>query len=67
MGDLLDFAGERAHQICRFIRADNLRIMSHTKGNLQLMPLDLIEDAEKWDLAPKPASLWWKSTREPEV
>ena len=27
---------------------------------------DLIEEAEKYDLAPKPASLWWTSTYEEE-
>ena len=27
---------------------------------------DLIEEAETWDVAPKPASLWWTSTYEEE-
>ena len=27
---------------------------------------DLIQEAEKWDLAPKPASLWWTSTYDSE-
>ena len=30
------------------------------------MLYDLIEEAEKWGLAPKPASLWWTSTCEAE-
>ena len=30
------------------------------------MPRDLIQEAEKWDLAPKPASLWWTSTYDSE-
>ena len=31
--------------------------MSHTKRNLEQMLCDLIEETEKWDLTPKPASL----------
>ena len=31
MGDLLDVEGERAHQICSFMWADNFWIMSHSK------------------------------------
>ena len=27
---------------------------------------DLVEEVEKCDLAPKPASPWWTSTNEPE-
>ena len=30
------------------------------------MPRDLIEEANRWDLVPEPASLWWTSTYDPE-
>ena len=63
---LLDMEGERAHQICSFVWADNFWIMSHSKENLEHMLRDLIEEAGRWDLEPKPASLWWTSTYEPE-
>ena len=46
--------------------ADNFWIMSHTNIHLEQMLRDLIQEAEKWDLAPKLASLWWTSTCEPE-
>ena len=40
--------------------------MFHSKRSLEQMQRDLIEAAEKWDVAPKPASLWWTSTYEEE-
>ena len=49
-GILLDFEGERAHQICSFMLADNLWIMSHSKENLEQMSRDLIEEASRWDM-----------------
>ena len=60
-GLLLDLQGEKAHQICSFMWADNFWILSRSKRNLENMTRDLIEEAEKWDLAPEPASLWWTS------
>ena len=33
---------------------------------LEQMLRDLIEEAETWNVAPKPASLWWTSTYEEE-
>ena len=66
-GLLLDFKGEKAHQICSFMWAYHFWIMSHSKTNLEQMLRDLIEEAEKWDLAPKLAILWWTSTHEEEV
>ena len=66
MGLFLDFKGEKAHQICSFMWADNFWIVSHSKRTLEQMLRDLIEDAEKWDLAPNAASLWWTSTYEAE-
>ena len=44
-GILLDLEGERAHQICSFMWADNCWIVSHSKENLQQMLRDLIEEA----------------------
>ena len=40
--------------------------MFHSKRNLEQMLRDLIEEAETWNVAPKPASLWWTSTYEEE-
>ena len=39
-----------------------LRYMFHPKEHLEQMLKDLIEEAVKVDLEPKPASLWWTST-----
>ena len=38
--------------------ANNFWISSHSKSNLGHMLKDLIEEAGKWDLAAKLASLW---------
>ena len=46
--------------------ADNFSIMSHSKRNVEQMLRDLIEEAGRWDLAPKLVSFWWTSTYEPE-
>ena len=51
MGVILDLDGEQAHQLCR--------IMSHSKAHSEQMMKEIIEEAERWDLKPKPASLWW--------
>ena len=45
--------------------ADNSWIMSHSKKNLEQMSCDLIEEASRWDLVPKPTSLWWSCTYGP--
>ena len=66
MGVLLDIDGARAHQICIIVWADNFRIMSHIKENMERMLRVLIEEASRWDLVPKPASLWWTSTYDAE-
>ena len=44
------------HQICSFLQADNYSIMSHSKMHLEQTTQELIEEAERWDLVPKPAS-----------
>ena len=62
MGILLDLEGLKKHQICSFMWTDNFWIMPHSKRNLEQMLKDLNQEAERWDLAPKPASLWWTST-----
>ena len=54
MGVLLDLEFERTHRICSF--------MSRSEENLEQMLRDLIEEANRWDLVPKPTSLWWTST-----
>ena len=60
MGLLLDSKGQKAHQACSVMWADNFWIMSLSKRTLERMLLDLIEEVEKWDLATKLASLWGK-------
>ena len=62
----MDSDGEKAHQMCSFVWADNFWIMSHSKIDLEQMLQDLVEEAEKWDLVPKPASLWLTSSHEAE-
>ena len=62
---LLDFEGERAHEICSFMWADNFWIMSYSQKNLEQMLRDLIEEASRWDMVPDLASLWWTSTVSP--
>ena len=53
MGILLDFEGEKAHQMCSFMWADTFWIMSHSKRDSEQMQRDLIEEAAKWDMAPE--------------
>ena len=63
---LLDFEGERAHQICSFTWADNFWVVSHSTETLEQMSRDLVEEASRWDLVPKATSLWWTSTYDSE-
>ena len=50
----------------RLFFVGNFWIMSHSKEHMEQMLRDLIEDANKLDLEPKPASLWWTSTHASE-
>ena len=50
------------YQLCSFMWAGNYSILSHSKTCLEQMMTDLMEEAERWDLETKPASLWWTST-----
>ena len=63
MSILLDLEGQRARQF--HVGRQHLDHV-HSKSHLQHMMRDLILEAEKWDLAPKPGSLWWTSTHEPD-
>ena len=65
MGLLLAFKEEKAQQICSIMWADKFWITFHSRRHLEQMLRDFIEE-EKWDLAPKLASLWWTSTYEDE-
>ena len=49
------------HQICNFIWLDKCLRLSHTKTHLEQMMKDFIDEAEGWDLEPKPVSPWWTS------
>ena len=60
-GILLDKDGAKVHQICSLMWADNFWIMSHSEENMELVLRDLMQEASRWDLEPKPASLWWTS------
>ena len=40
--------------------------MSHSQAHLEQKLKDLIEEAERWDLDLKPASLWWISSHADE-
>ena len=42
--------------------ADYFWILSHSKENLERMARDLIEEANRWDLVPNSATLWWTSS-----
>ena len=53
-------------KFAKFMWADNFWIMSHSQENLEEMLRDLIAEASRWDLVPKPASLWWTSTYDSE-
>ena len=66
MGVILDLEGQITHQICSFMWADNHWVMSHSKAHLKRMIQDLNQEAERWDLEPKPASLWWTSIYDSE-
>ena len=46
--------GEGEHQICSFMWADNFWIISHSARHLEQMLKDLIEEAAKVDLEPRP-------------
>ena len=47
-------------------KADNFLIMSQSKEISEQMFRDLIEEANRWDLVPKQASLWWTCTYDSE-
>ena len=50
LANVVDLEGQRAHQICSFMWADNFWIMSHSKVYLEQTLRDLIEGAEMSDL-----------------
>ena len=50
------------HHMCSFMWADNYWILSQLKEKLEQMMKELVEEAKRWKLEPKPASLWWTST-----
>ena len=45
---------EDSHQVCSFMWADNYWILSHKKENAEQMTKELVEEVERWDMAPKP-------------
>ena len=57
IGILSDREGQKKHQMCSFMWADNFWIVSHSTCHLEQMLKDL-QEAERLDVAPKLASLW---------
>ena len=66
IGILLDLDGERAHQICSFIWADIFFDHVALREDLEQTSRDLFEETNRWDLEPKPASLWRTSAYDSE-
>ena len=52
MGVFKKILMDKEHIRCTFMWADNFWIMTHSKSHLEQMLRDLIQEAEKWDLAP---------------
>ena len=55
-----------SHQFCNIMWAENDWFFSHSKTHLEQMMKDSIGEAERWDLEPKQAGLWWTSTNADE-
>ena len=55
------------HQICSIMWADNFSVLSHSKMHLEQMMREVVEEAGRWNLEPKPTSLWWTSKAEDMV
>ena len=60
------FEGQQKHQICSIMWADNSWIMFHSKSAPEQMLRDPVQEAEKWDLAPKRQVKKWNSTCDSE-
>ena len=64
----IDTSHGREHKILQlYVGGKFWEFLSHSKSHLERMMKDLIEEAERWDLKPKPASLWWTSTDADEM
>ena len=50
MGPHIETRYGGCHQICSFMWADSHWILSQSKAHLEHMMIDLIEEAERWDL-----------------
>ena len=61
MGFHLESGHVGYHQICSFMWANKFWILFHTTIHLEQMTKELVEEAERWGLEPKLASLWWTS------
>ena len=48
---------EDSTKVCSLMWADNCWIPSHSKEHRELMMKELVEEARRWGLEPKPASL----------
>ena len=66
MGVPTDFEEGTDFQICSTMWADNFWLLSRISENLEEMLQDIIEEAGRWDLSLRVASLWWTSTSDEE-
>ena len=66
MGVHTDTCQRGENQTCSFMWVDIYWRLSHSKTYLQQMMMDMIDEAERCDLEPKLASLWWTSTDDDE-
>ena len=61
-----DFEEGNDFQICGTMWADNFGLLSRISENLEEMLQDIDEEAGRWDLLLRVASLWWTSTSDEE-
>ena len=61
LGIHVDEGHSKRRQICIVLVADKRVVMSQSTEQLKQVAKDFFEEAEGWDLAPQPASLWWPS------
>ena len=67
MGVVLDLEGKKKSSNLQFhVCRHNCCAVSHSKTHLERMMKDLVQEAGRWDVEPKPASLWWTSTYDSE-
>ena len=51
-----------SHHVCSFTWADDCWNLSQSRGNLQQMMKECLEEVKRWDMQPEPRCLLWTST-----